>query len=49
MSALDADLSAWLDGAADGLDTGAHPVVGLLPALADGGLARIGVPTTLGG
>jgi alkylation response protein AidB-like acyl-CoA dehydrogenase len=49
MSALDPALVAWLDSAADGLDTGAQPVTSLLPALADAGLARIGVPHALGG
>lgn len=46
---IEQGLAAWLEEAADGLDTGAVPPRGLLPALADAGLARIGVPQEFGG
>lgn len=42
-------LSAWLDGAAHGLDTTPVDAGAVLPQLADAGLFRIGVPVALGG
>lgn len=46
---VDAATAAWLDVAAAGLDTGAENPATLLPALAQGGLTRIGIPSTFGG
>ncbi|WP_045834548.1 acyl-CoA dehydrogenase family protein [Hyphomicrobium sp. 99] len=42
-------LAAWLDKTADGLDTGHESPDQVLTALADAGLARIGVPKEFGG
>ncbi|OZI38648.1 acyl-CoA dehydrogenase [Bordetella genomosp. 10] len=46
---LPAGLSAWLDAHADALDSGAQDPATLLPALADAGLFRWGVPAAYGG
>jgi hypothetical protein len=46
---VDQATAAWLDGAAGGLDAGMESPGALLPVLAKGGLARIGVPQSLGG
>lgn len=47
--ALPATLSAWLERHADAIDVGTHDASELLPALAEGGVFRVGVPTTAGG
>lgn len=47
--ALPEDLAEWLAVQAEGIDAGDVPAADILPRLADAGLARIGVPRTLGG
>lgn len=47
--ALPATLSAWLERHADAIDLGAHDASELLPALAEGGVFRVGVPVASGG
>jgi alkylation response protein AidB-like acyl-CoA dehydrogenase len=46
---LPATLAAWLDRHADALDDGSHDAVDLLPALAEAGAFRWGVPPARGG
>jgi len=46
---LDRGFSAWLDEAADRLDTGDEPPATVLPKLAEASLTRIGVPPEAGG
>ena len=49
MTALPADLSAWLDSQAIALDVASEPAATVLPRLADAGLFRIGVARERGG
>lgn len=49
MAALPRDLTSWLSGTATRLDTCADDAPAVLPALADAGVFRIGVPAALGG
>ncbi|MDQ8699189.1 acyl-CoA dehydrogenase family protein [Hyphomicrobium sp. LHD-15] len=46
---LDPATAEWLEEAAHGLDTGTEPPAAILPALAQGGLTRVGIPQSIGG
>lgn len=49
LSALPSAFLDWLKASADGLDTGGVSPSEVLPALADAGLTRVGVPISAGG